>query len=124
MRTCRNSLLAMVSLVLTLPAFPAFAGGREGEQYVPVIVFIVLTTLIALVVTTGGGIVLGAVRAKRNEASILKGAALGALKGIGAFVVLAVGAWMLLNVVGAVWIAFAYLATYGAGWPGPSAAAP
>ncbi len=109
----RASSIAVSGLVLALQAVPGFASGREGEQYVPVVQFIVVATLAALLVTIGGGIVSGAVRAQRTNASILKGGALGVLKGLGAFVVLAVVTTGVLTVASGLFIAYAFIVTRG-----------
>lgn len=110
MRFSKMLMLPSLGLDLALHAPHAFASGREGEQYVPVVQFIVSAIMIALVVTIGGGVVVGAMRAKRNEGSILKGGARGVLDGIGAFVVLAVVTTSVLTVLGGLYVVYALIA--------------
>jgi len=101
---------ALAAFVLALQASSAFASGREGEALVtPIrwIVGIVVVTFAALVV--GGGF-LGAFKASQIGDSILQGCTRGLLKGLVAFLVVGAVAFALLTIVGALWVAYSWLA--------------
>ena len=101
----------LTGIALGLQATCAFAS-REGAALVePVlwIITIVLVTFAALVI--GGGF-LGAFRASQSGESILKGGALGLLKGIVTFVVVCAVSVGALTVAGILWVAYSFLHVY------------
>ena len=104
----RTSLTACFGLVVTLHALSAFASGRDGEQYVEIVRWVVGIALAALIASLAGGVIHGGYKANQKGESVLKGAAHGILKGILAFLALCAVAAVGLTVAGALWIAFAF----------------
>ena len=104
----RASLAACFGLVVTLHALSAFASGREGEQYVEIVRWIVGIALAALIASLAGGVIYGGYKANQKGESVLKGAAHGILKGIVAFLALCALAAVGLTVAGALWMAFVF----------------
>lgn len=93
-------------------ATSALASGREGEQYVPVVLAIVVVTLVAFVASMTAGVVGGVVRARRSGESALRGGASGVLKGLGYFVIVGAVALAVVSVLGFLWIAYAVVYTW------------
>ena len=112
----RNSLrvflIAFPGIVLVLQAMCAFASGREGEAYVAAVYLIVAIVLIVFVTLVFGGGLLGASRARKSGESILKGSALGLLKGLVAFLIVGAVSLAGLTFLGILWIAYSFLDVY------------
>ena len=112
----RNSLsvypIALSSFVIGLHMAPAFASGREGEAYVAPILWIVGITVVAFVALVVGGCVRGALRARQNGESILKGSAHGLLRGVIAFLILGAASVAGLTMLSILWIAYSFLDVY------------
>lgn len=90
----------------------ALASGREGEQYVPVVLVIVAFVVIAFAASMIAGVVVGVVTARRSGDSALKGSALGMLKGLWYFVIVGAVTTGVVTLLGFLWIAYAFVATW------------
>jgi Sec-independent protein secretion pathway component TatC len=88
----------------------ALASGREGEQYVGVVLFIVAVALIAFVASMTAGVVVGAVKAMRSDESALKGGAFGVLRGLWYFLIVSAVATGAVSFLGFLWIVYAFVA--------------
>jgi len=91
---------------------PAFASGREGEQYVPVVLVIVAFVVIAFAASMIAGVVIGVVRARRSGDSVLKGSSSGVLKGLWYFVIVSAVTTAAVSLLAFLWIAYAFVATW------------
>ena len=103
------SLTACFGFVVTLHSLSAFASGREGEQYVEIVRWVVGIALAALIASLAGGVIHGGYKANQKGESVLKGAARGIFKGILAFLALCALAAVGLTVAGALWMAYVFL---------------
>jgi hypothetical protein len=91
---------------------PALASGREGEQYVPIVLVIVAFVVIAFAASMIAGVVTGVVKARRSGDSVLKGGAFGVLKGLWYFVIVSAIATAVVSFLGFLWIAYAFVVTW------------
>lgn len=103
---------SLPGLVLVLQPTSAFASGREGEALVEPVLWILAITLVTLATLVLGGGFLGAYRASRSGESLLKGSARGLLSGMVAFLIVGAVSFVGLNVLGLLWIAYAFLSVY------------
>ena len=100
-----------LGFIAVLAAMPALASGREGEQYAAVFVYMIAAGLVGFAGSIIAGVVVGAVKARRAGESGLKGGARGVLTGLKYFVILGVVTFVLVNVLGFLWITYALVAT-------------
>jgi hypothetical protein len=87
----------------------ACASGREGEQYVAVVLVIVVAALVALIGSMAAGIVAGLREARRSGATLSVGVGTGLRKGLGYFVVACVAGTGAVMVLGVLWLGFAFV---------------
>jgi hypothetical protein len=106
----------LIGLLAVVQALPAFASGREGEGLVDAVKLIVYAVLIALIVTTSGGVLYGGYKAQQAGNPLLKGLAIGLWKGILAFLITVAVAMVALTVLGGLWIGWSFFAVYVLGW--------
>src|SRR5690349_1259862 len=85
----------------------AVAGGREGEQYVPAVLFIVAFVLIAFIASMAAGVATGLKKARHSGESALKGGTRGLLTGLWYFVAVGAVTTGVVTVLGFLWIVFA-----------------
>ena len=102
--------LAIAMLCGLAPSL-AVAGGREGEQYAPVVLAIVAFALIAFVASMAAGVAVGIKKAGRSGTSRVKGGAYGLLTGLLYFVVVGAFTTAVVSILGFLWIAFALVYT-------------
>ena len=88
------------------------AASPEGAALVQPVLWIVLITLAALVLSLTVGTVAGIVGAKRRGEPLIKGALKGVLKGIVAFILVSAGTLGVVTVLGMGYVAYALLTTY------------
>ena len=100
---------AFPGAVVMLQTMCVYASGREGEAYVDAVGWIVAIVLIALVTLVFGGGLRGVSRARKNDESVLKGFALGLLKGLGTFLVAGIITVVVLTILSILWIAYSFL---------------
>ena len=103
--------LVFAALCCCAPSW-AFASGREGEQYVAVVLAIVAFVVIAFAASMTAGVVAGVAKARRSGESALKGGASGVLKGLGYFLIVGAVAMAVVTLLGFLWIVFAFVYTW------------
>ena len=90
----------------------ALASGREGEQYVDVVLIIVAAVLIAFAASMTAGVVVGAEKARRSGESALKGSASGVLKGLQYFLIVSAVTTVVVTLLSFLWVVYALVATW------------
>jgi hypothetical protein len=108
----RNAATLVFAALCSCATSWALASGREGEQYVEVVSVIVAVVLIAFAASMTAGVVVGAVEARRSGESALKGSASGVLKGLWYFLIVSAVTIGVVNVLGLLWIVYAFVATW------------
>ena len=94
-----------------LHSAPAFAS-KEGAAVVEVFRIVIPAVLLTFAACLVGGLVHGAVKARRVGESMPSGIARGLLRGLIAFVIVIAAALVLLSIVGAIWIAYSFVYVY------------
>lgn len=107
----RNVATLVFAALCSCTTSSAFASGREGEQYVAVVSIIVAVILIAFAASMTAGVVVGTVEARRSGESVLRGSALGVLKGLWYFLVVSAVTIGVVTLLSFLWIVYALAAT-------------
>ena len=105
-------LIKFAGFVFALQAISAFASGREGEAYVEAVRWIVIIVLVVFVTLVLGGGLLDAFKSNQSGESILKGSTRGLLKGVVAFLAVAIVSVVGLTILSMLWVAYSFLYVY------------